>query len=42
MEIDKAGATIRYICTAPPEIMYANLPEGTKPGDVIREYRLSV
>ncbi len=41
MDIDKNGATIRYICTAPPEIMYANMPEGTKPGDVLREYRIS-
>ena len=41
MEIDKDGATIRYVCTAPPEIMDANMPEGTRPGDVLREYRLS-
>jgi hypothetical protein len=40
MEIDKDGATIRYVCTAPPEIMYANMPVGTKSGDVLREYRL--
>ena len=41
MEIDKDGATIKYVCTAPPEIMFANMPEGTKPGDVLREYWIS-
>jgi len=41
MDIEKSGVTIKYVCTAPPEIMYANMPEGTKPGDVLREYRLS-
>jgi len=41
LEIDKNSATIKYVCTAPPEIMYANMPEGTKPGDVLREYQLS-
>jgi len=41
MEIDKHGATIKYVCTAPPEIMFANMPEGTKPGDVLREYWIS-
>lgn len=38
MDIEKSGATIKYVCTAPPEIMFANMPEGTKPGDVLREY----
>ena len=42
MEIDNTGATLRYVCTAPPEIMFANMPEDTKPGDVLREYRLSI
>jgi hypothetical protein len=41
MEIDKNGATIKYVCTAPPEIMFANMPEGTKPGDVLRESWIS-
>jgi hypothetical protein len=41
MDIEKSGVTIKYVCTAPPEIVYANMPEGTKPGDVLREYRIS-
>ncbi|UCE43279.1 MAG: metallophosphoesterase [Candidatus Aminicenantes bacterium] len=41
MDIDKTGATIKYVCTAPPEIMFANMPEGTKIGDVLREYWIS-
>jgi len=41
MEIDKNGATVRYVCTAPPGCMDSNMPIGTKPGDVLREYRLS-
>jgi len=40
LEIDKNGATVKYICTAPPECMHANMPPGTKPGDVLREYHL--
>ena len=38
MDIEKTGATIKHVCSAPPEIMFANMPEGTKPGDVLREY----
>jgi hypothetical protein len=38
LEINKNGMTIKYVCTAPPEIMFANMPDGTKPGDVLREY----
>jgi hypothetical protein len=41
LEIDKDGVTIRYVCTAPPECMHANMPPGTKPGDVLREYRIN-
>jgi hypothetical protein len=41
IEIDKHGATVKYVCTAPPECMYSNMPAGTKPGDVLREYHLS-
>ena len=41
MDIDKSGVTIKYVCTAPPEIMSANMPEGTKPGDVLKEYWIS-
>lgn len=41
IDIEKSGATIKYVCTAPPEIMFANMPEGTKPGDVLREYWIS-
>jgi len=41
LEIDKDGTTIRYVCTAPPECMNANMPPGTKPGDVLREYRIT-
>lgn len=41
MVIDKSGATIRYICTAPVAGEYNNMPEGIKPGDVVREYRIS-
>ncbi len=41
IEIDKDGATVKYVCTAPIECMYTNMPIGTKPGDVLREYRLS-
>lgn len=37
IEIDKNGVAIKYVCTAPPEIMFANMPEGTKSGDVIWE-----
>jgi hypothetical protein len=40
MEITHNNATIKYVCTAPPEIMYANMPEGTQPGDVLEEYQL--
>jgi hypothetical protein len=41
LEIENNSATIKYVCTAPHEIMYANMPEGTKPGDVLKEYQLS-
>jgi hypothetical protein len=42
LEIDKKGMTVRYVCTAPLDIMHTNMPMGTKPGDILREYRLSV
>lgn len=43
MEIDKYGATIRYICSGPTYVMDGdNLPPGTKPGDVLFEHRIKV
>ena len=41
LEIDKDGATIRYVCTAPPFCMHSNMPRGTEPGKVLTEYRIS-
>jgi len=43
LEIDKDGAGIRYVCSAPPECMRSNMPPGTRPGDIIpgTEYRIS-
>jgi hypothetical protein len=41
LTIDERGATIRYKCTAPPDVMHANLPPGTKPGDMVYSRWLS-
>ena len=44
MEIDRYGATIRYVCTAPADCMhFNNMPPGTGPGTVVpgTEYRIS-
>lgn len=41
LEIDKNGAKIKYVCTAPPESMHSNMLPGTQPGDILREYQLA-
>lgn len=42
IEIDKNGADVKYVCSGPDDIMlFSNMPPGTQPGDVLREYRLS-
>lgn len=41
IEIDKDCAIIRYVCTAPPFCMHSNMPIGTKPGNILTEYRIS-
>jgi hypothetical protein len=40
LEIDKLGATIKYVCSAPPECMNSNMPAGTRPGDILFEHRI--
>ncbi len=40
VEIDKNKTIIKYVCTAPPEIMGYNILTGIKPGEVLREYTL--
>jgi hypothetical protein len=40
LEIDKHTATVKYVCSAPPECMCSNMPPGTKPGDTLFEHRL--
>jgi len=40
LEIDKNKATIKYVCSAPPDCMDFNMLEGTIPGNVVREYTL--
>jgi len=40
LEIDKNKATIKYVCSAPPECMDFNMLAGTIPGNVVREYTL--
>jgi hypothetical protein len=40
LEIDKLGATFKYVCSAPPECMHSNMPAGTQPGDKLFEYRI--
>lgn len=41
LEIDKDGATLSYVCSAPPECMRSNMPPGTRPGDVVFKHRIS-
>jgi hypothetical protein len=41
LEIDKLGATFKYVCSAPPTCMYSNMPVGTGPGDKLYEYRIA-
>jgi hypothetical protein len=41
LKINKYGATIKYICCAPPGCMYHNMPPGTRPGSVLRTHRIS-
>jgi len=40
LEIDKREATVKYVCSAPPECMRSNMPSGTRPGDTLFKYRI--
>jgi hypothetical protein len=41
IEIENHSATVKYVCSAPPECMCSNMPPGTIPGDKLFEYRLA-